>query len=708
MANVLSIARDIGFSVNYDTFDQRAAAVNQRYVQYASEREHWDIPAADDEDFMLGKQWTSAELALMNARKMPPVVVNRILPIIMHEVAMFTSRSPTFRALPRDDDDVAKAALWSDVLAYIWHISDGDLQLGQTAVDYFSKGLGYLYVYVDPLDDDGRGEVRIVSIPPWDVYVDPNSRNVDLSDASSIIVSKLVEKKKLLFMYPDLRKKILRAPTESGPVTDRPSANPDHNTEAGFGVAASDIEFVDVPYSGNDMVYGKCRLHEHFEKIRAPFYRVLDLNTGKTSVVPAESFDTEAADKSANIVYRKISRVAVKMTACIGDSVTLYETVLPTSTYPVVPFMLHHFRNPFPHGDVRLAKEQQRQANKLHSILLHNGMLTNNVRVMAERGAIVDKANWEDSQASASILEYNRGFQKPEQVMAGNIPALMLNLGQESKSDIEYTLSIFSTMMGSPQDAPDVYRSILALEEAGQKKLIHKMRNANHSLRVAGRVAMDFARAIYKTPKMMRIVGDDKTYKNFLVNGISADPLGGGVVKINDLSVGRFDLVVVDGTSMPTNRMALLNLYLDLYDRGIVDKETVLSKTDVTNREEVLARIGEIQNLANQVQSLQTSLKEQEGLNQTLRRMVQQSRINLEVEKGLDAVRDEVRQTKAEQLVLRNKLRSDAVLALKSLALKEKEVELDAREGMISLEAHKARLSETISKRRASNESAGK
>ena len=59
---------------------------------------------------------------------------------------------------------------------------------------------------------------------------------------------------------------------------------------------------------------------------------------------------------------------------------------------------------------------------------------------------------------------------------------------------------------------------------------------------------------------------------------------------LNDITVGKYDVVVVTGSTMPTNRMAQLEMYMDAYEKGIIDKQEVLKKTEVFDMEGVLTR----------------------------------------------------------------------------------------------------------------------
>lgn len=668
-----------------DTLTQTAIGnqIYNKFVLYKSERETWAKNAAEDEDFFLGRQWSAQEEQTMREKGMSTVVVNRTMPAIMQEVAIFTSKRPTFKALPRDDSDVKLASLWSDILAFVWYNSNGDLQWQQSVLDYFVKGAGYIQAYIDPYADDGNGEVFFKSIPVWDVYPDPNSREIDLSDARSIIVSRIYPEDSLIHSYPDKAGIIRAAATDTGAMVDKPFSNP-APADLGYGISPDDYDFIDTSKNSGR----KVRLIENYEKVRVEYYRVFNLSTGVTSFIRASDVDDPEKFFGPSTSYVKIWRKQVRLTAVVGQRV-LYRVMLPTAHYPVVPLFLHHTRNPFPFGDVSVIKGMQKELNKRRSVIMHNATLAGNYRIKAQKGAIHNKRAWEESGTKpSSILEWNQGFEEPKEMLPQGLPVGFFQLEDEAKRDIEYSISVFSTMMGSPTDAPDTYRSLLALDEAGQRKLRHKIQHANSALRILGMVCMDFCREIYKMPKVMRIAGEDNMeYREIYINKPRIDPDTKRLVYFNDISVGKYDVVVVDGTSMPTNRMALMNLYMDLYDRGIVDKVEVLKKSDVVDKEALIQRLGEIQTLTAQLSQMQEALKDIEGLNQTLRRQLQQSEIRNEVLKGSEGIRDALRQTRAQQQVLKGKAANDLAYLNKRMELARQEVRLEGRKAALSVEA---------------------
>ena len=117
---------------------------------------------------------------------------------------MITANRPSFKCAPREDSDNKMANIMSNMLTYMYDISDGRSIVRQVVDDYFVTGLGYILVYQDAYADMNKGEVKIAEIDPLDVYVDPNSRNRFFDDASNIIISRRFSKEQAEKMYPIL------------------------------------------------------------------------------------------------------------------------------------------------------------------------------------------------------------------------------------------------------------------------------------------------------------------------------------------------------------------------------------------------------------------------------------------------------------------------------------------------------------------------
>jgi len=680
----------------------KAQRIWNTFLDYESQRSEWALNAANCEDFFYGKQWTDRELKIIQDRGMAPLVINRTMPIIQQEMTIFLSKRPTFRPFPAGDGDVKTAAVFGDAIQHVWHISQGDNQYQITMNDFFVLGAGYMLAYIDPYADEGRGEVMIKSTPPWDVYADPNSREIDLSDAQYILISRRISREQLLMMYPNKDGVINKAEIEEGSNIDRPEAQSSTNMNSSI---------VNINYVAHDSE-GKIRVTECYEKVKKSYWKVMDAMTGsihRYEKLPKE-YKNVVKNKNSRIRAIKIYEKRVKVTVTAGANTVIDEYELRTPIYPIVPFFLHHRRNPYPMGDVDAIKGLQQEVNKRRSIMIHNATLSGNYRFLAEKNTITNKEEFQKKGSQPGfILEYQAtGGEPPRELLPQPLPPAFIQLEGEAKADMEYTLSVFAHMMGSNQDAPETYRGLLALEERGQQKIQYKAAHAKQGLRNLGLVVMHLIQQTYSPQKMLRVVGEDnEEVREVFANEMQIDPLTGEPKTLNDLTIGNYDLIIVDGTSMPSNRMALLNLYLEMYQLGIIDKQEVLKKTDIVDREGVLERTGEVQQAQQQSAQLEEALKNEQGLNQTLRRALQQTEVQMGSQKYLVGMEREAIKTVATEDLKRKRMGDELQMMRERIKLMEREAKsasgalVEKVGGKLALIQMRAELEADLERKRA-------
>ena len=95
------------------------------FEDYKQRKETWAAQAKEDREFRLGRQWSEEQTQTLQSRGQAPIVVNRIHPAVETAKAMITANRPAFRASPREDSDRKVANVISNLLSYIYDISDG-------------------------------------------------------------------------------------------------------------------------------------------------------------------------------------------------------------------------------------------------------------------------------------------------------------------------------------------------------------------------------------------------------------------------------------------------------------------------------------------------------------------------------------------------------------------------------------------------------
>jgi len=189
------------------------ALVNRELFQKANSyyRKKWFMDSQKCMDFYLNEQLTAEEQEDLKEGGMPDFIINRITPAIEIMKYFVTANNPKWQAVGTEGSDTDIAHVHSMISEYCWHLSGGKSLFGNVIQDSLVKGVGFFRVDIDPDADKGMGEVVFRTIDPYDVYVDPMSRDFLYRDASYIIVQKNLPKTQLTKMFPDFKRKIVRA-----------------------------------------------------------------------------------------------------------------------------------------------------------------------------------------------------------------------------------------------------------------------------------------------------------------------------------------------------------------------------------------------------------------------------------------------------------------------------------------------------------------
>jgi len=174
-------------------------------------RNKWQVVAQKGIDFYLNEQLSSAERDTLLESGMPDFIINRITPIIEIMKYFVTANSPRWKAVGAEGSDTDIAQVHSDIADYCWELSNGKSLYSQVVLDSLTKGIGYFHVDVDADADLGQGDVIFKRIDPFDIFVDPMSRDFLFRDAGFIMVRKIFSKTQLKLELPEYSSKIEKA-----------------------------------------------------------------------------------------------------------------------------------------------------------------------------------------------------------------------------------------------------------------------------------------------------------------------------------------------------------------------------------------------------------------------------------------------------------------------------------------------------------------
>jgi len=668
------------------------------FSNYSSARSDWAKQASEDAEFRAGKQWSDKQVKSLRARAQEPLVVNVIHPAVEQAKAMLTANAPKFQSTGRDNSDTEVGRVFSDLMAWVWDISNGNTELKQAIDDYYVKGMGVMVAYIHPEADFGKGEVFIKSVDPLSVYFDADSQDPFCRDASNIIIAKRMTEKELIEIYPEFEDNI-KASAQTSHINEE--------SENRFGLMKEDV--LPKPRKGEMLdidLERELEVFERYTKVKTPYYRVFDplsndeklltdpqyaeyreepaviltvsggeqqiftdqMNVSKFMAIhdevgkvyhleldpmtgqpiPVAGRENENSIPNSytaidpivkgelidneKIMVNKVMVTNIKQCISVGDEY-LYSVVLPIEDYPVVPIMNNHHRNPYPISDVRTVRGLQEYINKLRSLIVAHASSSTNVKLLIPRGSMNKKQLEEEwGRAGTAVIEFDPELGQP--IVAGPVPLPneLYKNEADAKADIERILGIYTFMQGDVGSAPQTFKGTVALDEYGQRRIKSKKDDIEYSLNQLARAVVGLMQYVYTSEKVIRLMQPNNKPKEVRINQNIYDEISGHLMeKLNDISVGKYDIIIVSGSTLPSNRWARFEYYMQLYQSGLIDQIEVLKQTDVADMEGVLERAGQMQKLMQQVQQQEEQIKKLEGDLQTAQRESIHDRKRVEV-----------------------------------------------------------------------------
>ena len=583
------------------------------WKRWRDARSEWDIEARDAVDFVLGNHYTQEESDALSAVGQGDFIIDRVYAAVDKLKSLLTSRNPKFSAIGREDSDNKLAEVWKTILEYCWDISDGDMQFKQAVHDYAITGMGYFYVYIDPEADFGRGDVKFTYLNPFRVYADPASRNRYFDDASSIILSTVLTKDQVISLYPEIE--------ESLPEIDTMTQEDDYPSSGRKNSSGSFTP--DVVKDSDTFGSEKYRILERFEKVKVPYYRLFNKQSGEEKVVDMQTFE-QIVNKDSHLIESglveavEIMQTRIQMTATMGQFL-LYQQILNTDVYPVIPVPNIWTNTPYPKSDVNKVKDSQRLINKLFSLTLSHAQASAGLKLLVPEGSVDDVGQLERDWANPNaVLEYNPEFGEPHFPAPQPLAGEFYHLIDRVEHYIDLNFGIPELMQGFKEKAPDTVRGTAMLSEMGESRGRSKLKDIEGSLNQLGRCIYNIAKGHYTFQKTFRIVQPNNDLTEFAVNNRLYDDKSNELQTIeNDISLGQHDVRIISGSTLPSNKVAEYNMYLEAYKLGLVDDVEVLKKTEIYDKEGVLQRKGMMAKMQSYIQQLEGQVKELTGDLQT-------------------------------------------------------------------------------------------
>ena len=583
------------------TFDIYEAQQNVKNALSATST--WRQNAKQDYKFMQGKQWDDADMKKMREAGRPAITINRIRPIInlLCGYASQNETEPDF--LPRSEEDDRVSRVAKGITKYCLDRANYQRNKGKCFRDKIICGLANYWVHYEFDYAKLDGEIRIDRVSPFDVFVDPECSQEDLSDAQYIGRYSWESPSKLKQVYPD---KAVEIDTLSHKFDDTELETGSFETINGEALWYSD----------------------KYRKVRVVQYWYKEYKTKRIFITQNGVVDE---DNPLYVVLMAMGKEPTSIPdtqirfATFSDNVLLEEGESPYkhNKFPLVRDYCYYTGELVdeelePAGVVCDIKDAQRETNKNRSQRMHV-VNQQTLGVKYWQGPVTE-------QFKNTVKKYGTTpganiYMPPGVTFTDGTPAmdsaLNMNLEQQSSNDF-YAISGITpeSLSGSVGNmsgkAIDLRQSVTTVQTAGIFAQTKEAELQIVKLLWGEKNAPGLIPQFYNQEKAMRILGDDGQKEFIQIQpGMNQpmqeqtmlDPMGqpvldaeGNPVKkvLYDLSAFNFDIVISTSQASATARRANLYQLLEAKKSGVdIPIDIILDFMDFPEKEAVKKRMQE-------------------------------------------------------------------------------------------------------------------
>ena len=526
------------------------ATARERYKVMAEDDRHNREDAIEDINFvnLPGSQWTKNMLTARADR--PCYEYNKVKPRCKRLVNDWRDNRGSGKVRAFEGGDVETAELYEGLIRNIWNVSHGD-----NATDYAMEfvvegGYGAWRVNVEYADDDAFDQDIIIEMieNPFSLYCDPSAKEFMKRDARDWIFTSRISHEEFEETYG---KEVPKVDFES------------------------DNEFEDEDDEWTDEETVRIAEYWYKKPVKKELWMVdvpdpENPQGTKTLVVDSESDEAAGIPEEATKRTRTVDTHQIMMFTASGEEILegpvewagrKFPWIMVHGEYKVIEGRTYWW------GLVRFAKDAQRNFNISKTSI-------------AETIAQAPKAKWwsTSTQAAGHTDEWAEADRKnfpyllyeadpmspgpPQRMGAADVPIALMQQAEIDDQDLKDVMAMPDASMGAQGDEKSG-RAIYARQQQGEVATFNYKDNMTKGVEYTQEILIDLIPEIYDTERELRVLGIDgsEDYKriNQVVTGEDGRP-----VRINDLSVGKYDVTVTSGPAFATQRQEAAEIYMNL------------------------------------------------------------------------------------------------------------------------------------------------
>jgi hypothetical protein len=552
----------------YDSDASKPDALKDALEAFEKSAEHDDHNRKafeDDIDFaLLENQWPENVRRDRELEGRPCLTVNKLAAMGRQIVNDARRNKPGITVHPVDSEaDPETAEVLNGIIRNIEQSSNAEVAYDTALENAVFGGFGYFRINTKYTSDDTFDQDIVIEriSNPLSVYRDCYSTAADSSDWNYCFVVDSLSKAQFKRQYPG-------------------AEQVDWKSEAWRDLSS--------PWLDGDFV----QVAEYWTREKAK-KRILLLSD--QSVIEADEYEKNKPAFDAVglqvMAEREVDTHKVKQRIMSGAEVL--ETVDWAGKYiPIVPVygteVVLKGKRSF-RSLIRGAKDAQRMFNYWRTTSTELVAMAPKTPFIGRKGAFETDINkWATANTqSHAFIEYD-GPEAPQRQPFAGVPAGALQEALNASDDIKTVLGMYDASLGARSNETSG-KAIIARQMESDNATFHFIDNLSRGIRHAGRILIDLIPQVYSVPRVLRIIGQDGEPDmrpvNQEIRTEERNPLTGEIeeiVKIYDLTAGRYDLTVSAGPSFASMRQEAASQMIELI-RAYPDAAPIIGDLLVKN-----------------------------------------------------------------------------------------------------------------------------
>lgn len=555
-----------------DKFDESYSSFNELYLK-----------VMESHNFVAGNQVSEADSKNLRKKNITPLVYNYTKKNVDAFVGVQKQNKTALKCLPEEIGDNYSASIASRILHFSMRKGNGYMASSQAFKDGpCISGLSWISPYMDFSEDPINGDFKVVCDSTLDIFMDPHTREMDLSDCTYIVKRKVIDKQVAKLIYPDSEDEI--------------EASSSNYKSDYFVTAETNLK-------------NKCVVKEMWERVIRPHWTIVA--GSEVITIPEESYLKmqdeinilkQSPDGYAEMRHNKRTMV---LAITINDEILVYDgpSIYEEDMFPFIPVWgfydktINRWVNKI-QSLIDVLKDPQREINNWKSHTIHY------MKSMINSGWIIDKNAVDDERVlqkgmTTPIIRRNPG-KNIERIQPIAMPEAYINQGNSSYQEF-MQLGLDPNSLGMQGNIESA--KLAKLKQAqGLTNVAELTDNYNYAFTMLGRVALSMIFQYYTISKIKKILG--KEYDWITEEDIE---------QVRNI---KYDIEVDETSYSPVQKSIRLESLLQMQQYGVanIEKEEFLEQMDLDAvdlmkyKDKAIAERQQQQQMAQQAQMVQDSL----------------------------------------------------------------------------------------------------